>query len=135
MNRINPLHIILLLIVMFLFLVVKLNGAKSALKEEQDRYQKTLTLANELTSLRKSYFDKVTVQRGINSILSQSILRSANIKKKVSNRNILLSAEALDLASLNYLMSKILNGSYVIGELKIKRVDDEKASLKMEIKW
>jgi hypothetical protein len=120
---------------MFLFLVVKLNGAKSALKEEQDRYQKTLTLANELTSLRKSYFDKVTVQRGINSILSQSILRSANIKKKVSNRNILLSAEALDLASLNYLMSKILNGSYVIGELKIKRVDDEKASLKMEIKW
>jgi len=135
MNRINPLHIIVILIVIFLFFVMKLHDAKSTLVEDKARYEKRLLLANELTALRKNYFNKAIVQRGISRILSSAILRSKKIDKKVSSSHILLNAKDLDLASLNYLLSKILNGSYVVKVLKIKRVDDKKASLKMEIKW
>jgi len=47
----------------------------------------------------------------------------------------LLSSENMNVRSLNFLMSKVLNGTYDISELKIKRLSDEKASFIMEIKW
>jgi len=135
MSRINPIHIAILLIVVLLFMMVQLNSAQKELVDAKLSYKQTKLLADKIKGLKSSYFDKTKVQKSLNRVLRQSILRSANITKKVTNSSMLLSSENMNVRSLNFLMSKVLNGTYDISELKIKRLSDEKASFIMEIKW
>jgi hypothetical protein len=41
----------------------------------------------------------------------------------------------MNLKALNTLLGKVLNATFYISELKIKRLSEKSASLKMEIKW
>lgn len=135
MSRINPIHIAILLIVVLLFMMVQLNSVQKELVDAKLSYKQTKLLADKIKGLKSSYFDKTKVQKSLNRVLRQSMLRSANITKKVTNSSMLLSSENMNVRSLNFLMSKVLNGTYDISELTIKRLSDEKASFTMEIKW
>ncbi len=135
MNRINPIHIAALLIALLLFVMLKLNAAREDLADTKESYAQTLVLAQKIKGLKSSYFNKTKVLKSINMILRNSTVRSANITKKVTNSSVLLTSEDMNIRSLNFLMGKILNGAYVISDLKIKRLSDKKASLRLEIKW
>ncbi|WP_457744495.1 hypothetical protein [Sulfurimonas sp.] len=115
--------------------MMKLHDAKVELAQNQESYQKTLLLANQIKGLKHSYFNKIKIQKSLGRVLRQSTLRSANITKKITNSGILLTSESMNISALNLLMSKILNGTYNISNLKIKRLSNENASLRLEIKW
>jgi len=135
MNRINPLHIGALIIVILAFFIFKLGEAKKEYHDVNVQYKETLKLSTELVGLREVYGDKNSIKKSLNRILHQSSLRSANIIKKVTSTGLKISSESMDRRALNSLMGKMLNGSYNIASLKIKRLSDKTASLKMEIKW
>jgi hypothetical protein len=135
MNRINPIHLAVLLVVVLLFSLVKLHTAKEELAQAEVSYKETLQLATKINGLKRNYFDKVKVQKEIGRILRKPILRRANIVKKVTNSGILLTSQSMDIQALNMLMGKVLNATFYISELTIKRRNDKSASLKMEIKW
>ncbi len=135
MNRINPLHVGALLVVILIFVVLKLNGAKEELQDTKSSYEETLTIATELNGLSEIYSDKKDVKKSLTRILKQSSLKSANIDKKFGKSSVVISSESMDKTALNSLMGKILNGSYDVTALKIKRLSDIHVSLKMEIKW
>ena len=135
MNNLNPLHIVALLVVILIFFTMKLSGAKDDLTQNKELYKETLQLATELKGLKKIYPDKNGVKKSINRILKQSSLKSANIKQKVANSSMVLSSESMSKTALNSLMGKLLNGSYNISSLKIKKLSEKNASLSMEIKW
>jgi len=135
MNRVNPLHIILLLIVLLAFIVMKFNNAKEEFADTKASYHKTVVLADKIRGLKSSYFNKIKVQIGLNRILRSSLLRNANIRKNVTHFSIGLTSKNMNINSLNFLLGKILNGNYVVNELEIKQLSDRKASLQMEIKW
>lgn len=135
MNRINPIHIIILLIVLLAFMIFKLGSARAELAEEKESYAKTVVLAQKIKGLKSSYFDKAKVQKEINKLLRRSTLRAANIEKKVTHSSMMLTSENMNIRSLNYLLGKILNGTYVVSELKIKRLSDKTAAMRLEIKW
>jgi len=135
MNRINPIHIAALLIVLLFFDMLKLNAAKEELADTKESYAQTLVLAQKIKGLKSSYFNKTKVLKSINTLLRNGTVRSADITKKVTNSSILLTSDNMNIRSLNFLMGKILNGSYVISDLQIKRLTDKKASLKLEITW
>ena len=135
MNRINPIHIAALLIVLLFFTMLKLNAAKEELADTKESYAQTLVLAQKIKGLKSSYFNKTKVLKSINTLLRNGTVRSADITKKVTNSSILLTSDNMNIRSLNFLMGKILNGSYVISDLQIKRLTDKKASLKLEITW
>ncbi|WP_297432163.1 hypothetical protein [Sulfurimonas sp.] len=135
MNRVNPLHIIILLIVLLAFVMLKLNAAKEELVDTKSSYNQTVVLADKIKGLKSSYFNKTKVQRTINKILRSSILRASNITEKVTNSSILLTSKNMNIRSLNFLLGKILNGNYIVSELQIKQLSDKKASLQLEIKW
>jgi len=135
MNRINPLHIGALLIVVFAFFIFKLGKAKEELHHVNILYKETLTLSTHLVGLRDVYRDKNAIKKSINRILYQPSLRSAKVVKKITSTGLKISSESMDKRALNSLMGRILNGSYNITLLKIKRLSDKSASLKMEIKW
>ena len=135
MKRINPLHIGVLLTVFLLFFTLKLSTLKDTLKNEKKAYQETAQIATKLQGLKAVYTDKNGVKKSLNRVLHQRVLKSANIEKKFNTKGVVLSAESVTLQELNFFMGKILNGSYRITLLKIKRISKDKASLKLEIQW
>jgi hypothetical protein len=135
MNRVNPIHIAILLVVILAFSIIKLNAAKEELADNKVAYKETLHLADEISGLKRNYFNKSKVQRDIGRMLRRASLRSAGITKKVTNSSLLLTSTNMNLQALNLLLGKVLNSTYYVSELKIKKLSDKKASLKMEIQW
>lgn len=135
MNRINPLHIITLLIVIALFLLFELSKVKADLKEEQEAYKKSEKIAKELRAYKRLYKDKKRVKRALDKILSQRSLRNAKLHYDSSQNGIHIESKSISLRSLDSLMSKLFNGGYAIKKLTIKRIDDTHAMVRMEIVW
>jgi len=135
MNRINPIHIAILLIVVLGFFVVNLGSAKEELSQTKALYQETLQLSTQLKGLSDVYSDKNGVKKSLNKILKHKSLSSCDIKKKTTNSGMIISSANMNKTALNFLVGKLLNGSYNIYSFKIKRLSDDKASFKMEIKW
>jgi len=135
MRNINPLHIGLLLVTILIFTLYKLNSAKEELLESKSDYKEIEKLAVELKNLKKVYSDKRRVKSSILRILNNSTLRAFKIKKDIKKSSIVISAESIDKKGLNILLGKVLNSSYNIKRLKIKKLTPKKASLTLEILW
>jgi hypothetical protein len=135
MNRINPLQIIALLMMVFIFVFFKLSSEKQQLEDEKVHLTKMTQLCDELVSLKKVYGDKKRIRREIDKILRYSSIKNAKVQREYKKSGIHLYCESIELVPLNALMAKLLNGSFNITTLKIKRVDDKKAKLNVEIKW
>jgi len=135
MNRINPLYIGMLLIFVLFFLVLKLENAKDELNFTKQSFNKTKKLAVDTSSLKNVYENKKFLKNSILSIISRPILRDSSIVKDISSSGIVISSDNMNLSSLNFLMSKVLNMPFNITILEIRRLSNTKSSLKMEIKW
>ncbi|MBL1243408.1 MAG: hypothetical protein COA39_003270 [Sulfurimonas sp.] len=135
MNQINPLHIGGLLIVIIAFLLFSLSGVKEELSEAKSEFLVSETLAIDLHTLQSVYSDKKKIRSNINRILSQSSIKATKLSVKREKKFIKISAKNIDTLALNTLMGKILNDSFNISMLKIKKLSETKASLEMEIKW
>ena len=135
MNRVNPLHIGVLLCVVFIFVVFNLSKAKSELDEVKNSYRDTMKVATKLQALNEIYSDKQSVEKSLNRLLKQSSIKSAKIQKKIGTSSIVLVSKSINKTALTSLMAKVLNGSYNIVSLKIKRLSNKNASLEIEIKW
>ena len=135
MNRINPIHIAILLIVVLGFFIMKLSSAQDELLDTKELYQETLQLSTQLKGLSKTYSDKRGATKLLEKTLRHPSLKSSEIKQKVTKSSMVISSESIRKKELNLLMSKLLNGSYNIYSFKIKRLSDNKASFRMEIKW
>ena len=135
MNRINPIHIAGLLVVVLLFLLMQLSSVKQELQESKELYEETFVLSTRLSSLHEIYSDKQKVQKSIHRILKQSSLKRVKIDKKVKTSGITLTGSGLTKLEINSLMGKIINGSYNIHALQIKKMDKNKISFMLEIRW
>jgi hypothetical protein len=118
-----------------LFLAYKLDAGKNELKENKESYKITKNMVIELTSLKDTYTNKINIKKSLQRILGNSFLRSSKIIKKFKNSAVTISSEGMDIKALNLLMNKLINNSYDITSLNIKRLSDRYVSLKMEIKW
>ena len=135
MNRINPLYIGLVLVLILLLSMMNLNSAKIELQETKEDYVRTSKLAVELSELKKTYANQKNLQNALRRILNQPSLKSAGVVVKYKKSNAKMSAESLDKKSLDFLMGKILNSTFNIVSFDVKKLSEEKASFKMEIKW
>lgn len=135
MNQINPLHIGALLGALIVFLFFKLHTVKDELIQADASYKISEKLAVEVSSLKSVYAKKKKTQKAITRILASSSLKEAELSVKRDKQSVKIDSKSISKKALNFLMGKILNGSYKVERLKIKRLSDKKASLKMEIKW
>lgn len=133
MNRINPFYILALLVIVFLFLLFKLSNAHEQLSLQKQNYKQTQKMALELSGLKKLYAKSTKTSRALRKILSQPSLKDAKIELKESKKLMKITSKKLTKKALHSLMNKILNGSYNIKKLKIKRLTKTEVSLDMEI--
>ena len=135
MNQVNPLHLGGLLLVVLMFLFFKLHGIKEELAEAKSEFLVSQTLAVDLNALKSVYADKTKTKKSLEHILRQKSIVASKLHVKRDKKFVKISSQSMDAAVLNGLMGKILNASFNITTLKIKRLSDTKASLEMEIKW
>lgn len=135
MNQVNPLQIGVLLVVVLSFLFFNLGGIKEELKDAKSEFKESEKLSIELSSLKDVYANKKKSKRDMDRLLAHSSLKKANLDIKRTKTSVNVSSKSIESSSLNYLMGKVLNGSYNISILKIKRLSDTNAALNMEIKW
>ncbi len=135
MNRINPLYIGALLIGILILLVMQLNSAKSNLEDVKSEYKKTKQIVSKLSSLKNSYGKKDKIKKSLQRVLNLSSLKSADIKQVSMKNGLSFSAASMDKKALDSLMGKLLNGTYNIEKFKIKKLNANKVSFEMEIKW
>jgi len=135
MNRFNPLYVGILLLLLLAFFVMKLTEVQKELHEEKKLYEKTLKIALETSALKKAFADKTKEKREILRILSSPVLKNVDITKKLTNSGIHISAKNMDRKALSYFMGKILNATFVITLLQIKKVSENKVTLEVKIKW
>ncbi|MCD6259471.1 MAG: hypothetical protein J7J31_07700 [Helicobacteraceae bacterium] len=135
MNKINPLYILGLLVIFFLFSVFQLSKAKEEYKEQANSYQETRELALRLNGIKSVYTQEKVLQSKLDQLIKQLQAKGVELNKVESKKNTVISAMSIDLANLNTLMGKILNGSYEIKEINLQRISDEKARIRLEIQW
>ena len=135
MNSINPLHIILLLVVVLMFSISKLHNKQDELQEVQKSFNATKKVALELNALKNVYGSKNVVKRSVERILNSRILSKLEIEKRYKKSSVSIKINSIGLVELNNIMGKFLNSSLNLSTFKIKKLSDKKASLEMEIKW
>ena len=135
MNRVNPFYIGISLFIVLIFVMLKLSGVSDEYYNAKESYKETLVLANELHGLKDIYANKLETKKSLQKILNHSALKSAEIKQQSKKSSIKISSQSMDMKTLNFLMAKILNGTYQIKNLKIKQLSKIRVSLDMEIKW
>lgn len=135
MNQINPLHIGILLIIVLIFGTFSLESAKEELQIAKVSFEETKELAVELSEFKSIYADSNKITKSLNRILGLAAVKSANIEVKKTKHGMILSSKSMNKKALNSLMGKLLNGSYNINTMRIKKLSNEKVSLYMEIKW
>jgi len=125
MNRINPMHIAILLISILVILFVRLESKKDELSQIKQSYKESLKLSTELVQLKKVYRQKLRLPSSLSSLV---------VQKKIKN-GVAISSKKMQMKTLNSLMGKVLNGAYRITQLNIKRLNDTQVSFYMEIQW
>jgi len=134
-NRINPLYIGALLVVLLILSIYLQNSAESELLEAKESYKQTQKIADELSGLKVAYANKRQSERSLKRLLSQSILKSAKLTASYKKSSADISSKSIDKKALDYLMGKLLNSTYDIRKMKIKRLSEQKATLELEIRW
>ncbi len=121
MNRINPLYVVGLSIVLVIISFIYLSNEKVF-------YNTKVEQLNELEIKFKEYYEVSTywknekyVKETIDHILSSSSFSNENINKVVTKEHIKLKLESSSEQTLDTFLNMILNKQLIINKLELKR--------------
>ncbi len=135
MNRINPVYVGVLLVVLLVMSLYLLGSAKETLVESKKSFKETQKIANEIKGLKDTYANEAVIKKSIVRLLAHNSFKTAEIKAEYKNSGVKISSDNMNKKALDLLMGKILNSPYDIRYLKIKRLSQSIAQLEMEIRW
>lgn len=135
MNRIDPIHIVVLLTIILFVVIYNLDVSKSELEENKKSFKTTQAVATKLVSLKDVYANQTSIRQSLKRVLNDASIRSAGIDTKFKSTSLTIDADSIDLKTLNLLLGKLLNASYIVDSMKVKRISNTKADLQMEIIW
>ncbi len=134
MKQINPLYIILLLVVILFVVLFKLMQTKAELHEVHNSFYENKEMVHDIVNLRQSWDNQKATKNTLTRILKSSQLRNVGVVQRVKRDQIELHSSSLDAKSASYLINRLLNETFVIKSMKIRRISKEHASLDVEIR-
>lgn len=134
MRQINPLYIVLLLCVVLFFVLFKLMQTKTQLHEVQSSFHKTKEMVHSIVELRDNWDNQKRTKNAISRILKSSMLSDTQILQKEKRGMIELHAYSMDAKSAGYLISRLLNETFLIKTMQIRRLSKDQLSLDVEIR-
>lgn len=133
MRQINPLYISLLFVVVLLLVFIKLHNAKEDQNRAKSDLVKTEMMAKRIVALKRNWDDGKARERALEKVLKASVLRNAGLIKKRKGKIITVTTKKVDAKAVEFLLNKLLNGTYAIRNIQLRRLNNEYASMRMEI--
>ena len=120
-NRINPLYIIILLLVMIFVSYSLLIKEKNNSFENNKQLVKTLKKVDEYNEYKQNWYNKKKVLSELNLILSNRVFKNQK-QLKVQNKNaIKVKLESNNSKVLSNFLNKILNKRFLINNLELNK--------------
>ena len=130
MNKLNPIYIIALLLVLLLVSSLHLNNKKNEFEILNKSFESLETKINGYKDYKKNWINEKKVVSKLNSILRSSKFRNEKILKTQSGKIIKVKIESLNQKLLNSFLNRVLNQKFVLRKLQIK-----KSSIYLEIRY
>ena len=96
MNRINPIHIVVLLTIILFITIYTLDSSKRALNENKESFKTTQAIAHKLVSLKDVYADQTKIKQSLQRVLNDSSIRSAEIEIKFKTTSLSMNAKSIN---------------------------------------
>lgn len=109
-------------------------SAKTALHEAENHFQKTKEMVHKVVELRQNWDSQKRTKNSLGRILKSSLLSHAGIVRRDKRSLIELHSSSIDSSSAGYLVSRLLNETFVLKSIKIRRLNKEHVSFYAEIK-
>lgn len=135
MNKINPLYFLVILVFASFVMFVKINQSHQEFNLVQEELLKTSDIVSQIKSFKKAYSEKKRMQKKISRLLRDASLKDANIIQKSTRTSLKLSTNSMSKKALDMFMGKVINDTYPIYTMDIKKIDATHVSFKMEFKW
>lgn len=133
MKRVNPLYVALLLLAALLVTVIRLHQSNARYAQTLQNLQQTELMARKIAALKTGWGDGNDNAAAIERILKASLLRNAGLTYEKLHSVMKISAKEMDRKAMEYLLNKLLNGTYAVKSMSIKRLDGQKASFEAEV--
>ena len=121
MNRINPLYIIGLFLVLVLISFISLSNQKNLFYNKKNQLSDLEIRFKEYYDISNFWKNEKYINETIDEILSSSLLKDEDIVKIVTKDNIKLKLETASEQNLDSFLNMILNKQLIIKKLEIKR--------------
>ena len=121
MNRINPLYILALFLVLSLYSFTVVKAKEQEFVVHNGEFNQFLLKAKEYKSLKSNNIDKNKVIKTINRITTDSRFKKAKISTSKSKKSISLKIQTDDFRLLNKFVNAVLNKKLTISKMEIKR--------------
>ena len=119
MKKINPMTIVLISLLFAVLSLVLLKQSTTKLKEQNSILIDTKTIANQYSSLKKSWNNPKQISKIINKIKRQLRLKKLSIVDNKKKITITIKNETLN--NINKFINKICNANLIILKLNIKK--------------
>ncbi len=119
MNRLNPLHILVTLLLITMFSFYLISNKKQIIKEEAKQKNLFKEQVFLYKDLKKSWYNQKEVRKQINFILNDSKLSNMNVSKKFEKTSVKITLNFGNKKMVNYFVNKLLNKKLRIKNLSI----------------
>lgn len=130
MNKLNPIYIIALLLVICFISSLHLDNKKDEYLIANKNFKSLETKISGYKDYKKKWLDEKKIVSKLNSILRSSKFRNEKILKTQSGKIIKVKIESLNQKLLNSFLNRVLNQKFVLRKLQIK-----KSSIYLEIRY
>ncbi len=119
MNRINPLHILLILVIITILSFYFLNTKKNNMKIESKKINLFKEKVFLYKDLKKSWYNQKEIMKQVNFILNDSKLSGENINTTFNKKSVKIKLNFSNKKIVNYFINKLLNKKLRIKNLNI----------------
>jgi hypothetical protein len=132
-KQINPLYIALLFVVVLAVVILKLSDANSTHNASVAALQETEVTARRIVALQKDWDRGEQSTAPLDRLLNSAPLQGTELVKKRKRNRVMITAASINKQAADYLLNKLLNNTYVIKALEIRRLNAQQASLYVEV--
>lgn len=129
MNRINPLYILTLFIVITISSFLWLIDINEKLKNSEEKVVKIELVGQKFGILKNVWHDNNEIKKQINFLISDNIFKKANISTNYSNGSATIKMLTDDKNLISLFVQKLLNKNFRINNLFISQ-----SSVSVEVK-
>ncbi len=121
MNKLNPLYIIVIFVVVFIASTFFLINQKKTYEDKLVELTNVSKSAKEYTAYKSNWNNKAFVERTINKILDGRSFRNQKVLKALTPKVLKVKLESSNQKVLNEFLNKVLNKKLLIKKLQLEK--------------